>query len=106
MKKGDARSVIQEEFNDLLLTGNYAIHHVFPGNGRRKLCEKYGFLVAVRPEMHREIHDETAVGQYVSDVFRRECYEFYLEHIGTKEQFVAEFGGIPKSYWEIAEAIT
>lgn len=106
MNKKYVKSAIQDDFNDLLLTGNYVIHHVFSGSGRRKMCEKYGFLVAVRPEIHMEIHRETAVGQYINDVFRRECYEYYMKHIGTKEQFIAEFGGVPKSYWEIAEAFT
>lgn len=33
-------------------SSHVAIHHVFPGVGRRKLCEKYGFIVPLEPSLH------------------------------------------------------
>ena len=103
MKKSDLKSAIQPEFRDLILTGEYAVHHVFGGNGRRRICEKYGFLVAVRPAMHDEIHAKTAAGKYVDKVLKRQCYEYWRKSGGTDENFVSEFGPIPDRFSEIEE---
>lgn len=45
-------SVIQDDLSVCIVTGstNVAIHHIFPGKGRRKLCEKYGFVVALEQD--------------------------------------------------------
>ena len=47
-------SVLQDDLSTCFVTGstNVAIHHVFPGNGRRKKCERYGFVVALEPRYH------------------------------------------------------
>ena len=83
-------SVIQDDFSERLLTGEYAVHHIFTGVGRRKLCEKYGFVVAVRPALHAEIHAHPASG-YDAEL-RERCYHYWLEHIGTAEEFRKSFG--------------
>ena len=90
MRKSDLKSVIQPDFEDLLATGEYAVHHVFPGIGRRKKCEKYGFLVALRPELHKEVHAHPNEG--ADKVLKDACRAYWLESIGTEENFRREFG--------------
>ena len=89
MRKCDLYSVIQPDFKDLILTGEYAVHHVFPGYGRRRKCEKYGFLVALRPSLHSEVHANP--NGTVSRMLKDECKKYWLENIGTEDEFRKEF---------------
>lgn len=88
MKKSDLKSVIQPDFEDLLLTGEYAVHHVFPGRNRKK-CEKYGFLVALRPWQHEEVHRYPYGGANKS--LQKMCLDYWIKNIGTEEEFRREF---------------
>lgn len=88
MKAKDCRSVLQPEFHDLLMTGSYAVHHVFPGRNRR-ICERYGFLVALRPAAHEEAHREPDGA--LMRFWQERAHEYWLENIGTEEEFRKEF---------------
>ena len=90
MKKENLKSVIQPEFLDLLQTGEYAIHHVFPGTGRRRKCEQYGFLVALRPAVHDEVHHNPNTG--IDKILKDACYEYWIKNYGTEDEFKKEFG--------------
>ena len=89
MRREDVRSVIQPEFNDLLDTGYYCIHHVFQGVNRRK-CEKYGFLRALRPSEHDKAHESANDG--LQAIWKAQCQRYFEEHYGTREDFIREFG--------------
>ena len=89
MKKSDARSVIQPEFDDLRFSGEYALHHVFPGKNRKR-CEIYGFMVMIRPAMHDEIHKNP--NGYLDLQFKQECQTWYENNVGTRQDFINEFG--------------
>lgn len=89
MKRGDVRSVIQADFADRLATGSYALHHVFQGVNRRR-CEEYGFLVALRPAEHNEVHESANTGKALD--LKQQCQRFYEKHYGTRKQFINEFG--------------
>lgn len=90
MKKKAVNSVIQCDFMDLLLTGYYCIHHVFEGTGRRKLCEKYGFMVALRPAEHNKLHEDIACEESLA--YKQQCQQWYEENIGNRSGFILEFG--------------
>lgn len=90
MKKKDCRSVIQPQFADLLYTGYYCIHHVFEGIGRRRKCEEYGFMVAVIPKVHEQIHRHINTGEALK--YKQQCQKWYESNIGTREKFILEFG--------------
>lgn len=90
MRKEDLRSVIQPDFSDLLKTGKYAVHHVFPGTGRRRKCEKYGFLVALRPAAHEEVHRNPNTG--MDKILKDACRTYWMKNYGTEEEFKKEFG--------------
>lgn len=89
MKKEDCRSVIQYDFDKRKETGRYAVHHVFQGPYRRT-CEKYGFLVAVTPEVHNLIHKYP--NGHIDTMLKRDCQRYYETHISTRKAFIEEFG--------------
>lgn len=77
--------MIQPEFDDLIATGYYAVHHVFPGANRR-ICEKYGFLVALRPAEHDRVHRTNDA------VYKERCQRYFEEHYGSRKEFIQIFG--------------
>ena len=66
-------SVLVDDLQHCIVTGSpeVAMHHVFNGPCR-SLSDRYGFIVPLRPDWHN-----------------------MTPYIGTREQFIAEFG---KSY--------
>ena len=97
MKKKDVKSVIQSDFADRLETGYFAIHHVFQGVNRRR-CERYGFLVALRPAEHEHAHAAANEGIQLS--WKQQCQRYFEEHYGTREEFIKEFG---RNYLDVTE---
>lgn len=73
------------------------IHHVFPGTCRRKICEKYGFVVPLHPALHQwapdSVHNKPNQGLDLK--LKQDCQRYYEEHYGTREEFIKVFG---KSY--------
>ena len=93
------KSVIQNDLSTCYVTGsiNIAIHHIFPGNGRRKKCDKYGFVVALEPRLHNmsneSVHSNPNTG--LDLMLKQKAQEYFEKHYGTRTDFVREFG---KSY--------
>mgnify|MGYP001036053187 FL=1 len=89
-------SVLQGDLSTCFVTGstNVAIHHVFPGNGRRKKCERYGFVVALEPRYHNmSNYSVHAVPNEGLDLQLKQLAQKYFEaHYGTRDQFINEFG--------------
>lgn len=89
-------SVLQDDLSTCFVTGstNVAIHHVFPGNGRRKKCERYGFVVALEPRYHNmSNYSVHAVPNEGLDLQLKKLAQKYFEaHYGTRDQFINEFG--------------
>ena len=77
-----------------MYTGKYGVerHHVFSHTPQeRKLCEKYGFVAPLRPDLHPNgVHRGKHAGEIDKDL-RSRCREYYIEHYGTAEQFRQEF---------------
>ncbi len=76
------------------MTDHTERHHIFEGlQGFKKKSEKYGFVVP----LHASIHPN---GAFLRDknwkdldhYLKRKCQEYYLENIGTREQWYQEFG--------------
>ncbi len=92
-----AKSIIQDE-KVCYITGrgdSLEEHHVFYGNGNRKLSEKYGLKIYLTAEMHRGkkgIHETRELDMKI----KAEIQEKAMEHYGWDiEDFRAIFG---KSY--------
>ena len=77
-----------------MYTGRYGVerHHIFHHSRREHdLCEKYGFIAPLTPRLHPNgVNRGKEAGEIDKDLKRR-CYEYYLEHYGTEEQFREEF---------------
>lgn len=89
-------SVIQADLSVCFVTGspNVAIHHIFPGNGRRKLCEEYGFVVALEPRYHNmSSYSVHAVPNAGLDLQLKQMAQRYFErNYGGRKDFIEKFG--------------
>lgn len=92
-------SILTDDMKHCYVTGNpnVAIHHVFPGIGRRKLCEVYGFIVPLIPELHNmsseSVHNNPNTGLDLK--LKQECQRYFEAHYGSRKDFILYFG---KSY--------
>lgn len=89
-------SVLVDDLQHCIVTGSpeVAMHHVFNGPCR-SLSERYGFIVPLRPDWHNMTPYSAHTNQEFDEHLKRQAQEYYEAHIGTREQFIAEFG---KSY--------
>lgn len=93
------KSILTDDLEHCYVTGsnNVAIHHIFPGTGRRKLCEKYGFIVSLEPRLHNmsneSVHSNPNKGLDLE--LKQECQRYFEKHYGNRQEFIKEFG---KSY--------
>lgn len=92
-------SILTDDLSRCYVTGSncVAIHHVFPGVGRRSICEKYGFIVPLSPWLHNmsneSVHSNPNTGLDLK--LKQECQAYYEAHYGSRKEFVLTFG---KSY--------
>ena len=93
------KSVLTDDLQHCYVTGSstVAIHHVFPGTGRRKLCDKYGFVVPLDPALHNmssaSVHSNPNTGLDLQ--LKQECQRYFEVHYGSRQKFIEVFG---KSY--------
>lgn len=77
-----------------MYTGQWGVerHHIFSHTHKeRMLCEKYGFIAPLRPDLHPNgVHAGKDSAKIDKDLKRR-CYEYYIAHYGTEEEFRREF---------------
>lgn len=69
-------------------------HHIFGGALRNK-SEKYGFVVPLTAEIHPNgafFNSQKYDRREVDEVLKMACQMYYEEHIGTREEFLQEFG--------------
>lgn len=87
-------SIFTDDMDRCMYTGVYGVerHHIFSHTSQeRKLCEKYGFIAPLRPDLHPNgVHAGRQAGKIDRDL-RRRCYEYYIAHYGTEEDFRREF---------------
>ena len=71
-------------------------HHIF-GRSNRGRSEKYGFVIPIAYYLHEfqegSIHNNPNQGLDLK--WKRKAQEYYEANIGSREEFIAEFG---KSY--------
>ena len=88
-------SVFTDDMDHCLFTGKYGVerHHIFSHTpNERKLCEKYGFIAPLTPRLHPNGVHRGKGAKEVDKKLRIMCQEYYEKHIGTREQFMLEFG--------------
>lgn len=92
-------SIFTDDMDHCIFTGSPYVerHHVFPGVANRKKCEKYGFIVPLRYDLHpngtRFVQSEE--NKKIDGYLRRKCQIWYEDNIGSRDDFRKEFG---KSY--------
>lgn len=88
-----AKSIIFYDMSCCCVCGNpYAEeHHVFEGTANRRISEKYHLTIPLCAEHHRGtkgIHSNKEMALH----FKRKAQAIYEAQIGTREQFIKEFG--------------
>ncbi|MFQ7508782.1 phosphoenolpyruvate carboxykinase [Anaerobutyricum hallii] len=87
-------SIFTDDMDHCMYTGWYGVerHHIFSHtSNERDLCEDYGFIAPLRPDLHPNgVHRGKDAGKIDKDL-RKRCKAYYLEHYGTEEQFRQEF---------------
>ncbi len=88
-------SVLTDDMDHCMFTGTAPVerHHVFGGSREKKeLCEKYGFIAPLRPDLHPNGALAGKDAMKVDEVLKQRCQRFYEEHYGDREEFRKEFG--------------
>lgn len=86
-------SAFTDNMDCCIFTGSYNVerHHIF-GGVNRKISEKYGFVVPLRPDYHPNgVHFDRRNGN-VDIKLKEMAQKYYEDHIGTRERFRKEFG--------------
>lgn len=88
-------TVIHTDLDTCMFTGSYDIerHHVF-GASNKKRSEKYGFIAPLRRDLHPNgvFFKRTFKNMLIDGKLKMMCQMHYEENIGTREEFLAEFG--------------
>lgn len=91
-------SIFTDHLEECYITKQRAaeVHHIFPGS-RRRICEKYGFVVPLHPMLHQwgpdSVHMKPNKGLDLR--LKQDCQRYFEKHYGTREEFIKEYG---KSY--------
>lgn len=73
-------------------TADIHIHHVFGGASNNKAnSEKYHFLIPLRADWHDMADYGIHFNRELDLKIKRYCQDYWLEHYGTKEEFIAVF---------------
>lgn len=92
------KSILTDDMDHCMFTGSPIVerHHVF-GGSRKKNSEKYGFMAPLFPELHPNgvFFKATEENKKIDLILKTRCQKWYEENIGTREEFIQEFG---KSY--------
>lgn len=87
-------SVFTEDMDVCMFTGAYGVerHHIFSHTHQeRMLCEKYGFIAPLRPDLHPNGVHASKEAQEVDIKLKQMAQEYFEAHIGTREEFIKLF---------------
>lgn len=89
------KSVLTDDMQRCILTNSTQIHihHIFRGS-RRKLSEKYGYIVPIRYDLHEfgkdSIHENPNKG--IDLMLKQRAQRHFEEYHGTRQEFIEIFG--------------
>ena len=89
------KSVFTSDMDHCYYTGlpEPHIHHIFYGS-RRKISEKYGFVIPLAPYLHEfskgSVHENPNNGLDLR--LKQKAQKYYEEHIGDRDEFREIFG--------------
>ena len=90
-------SIFTDDLNQCYVTGdvrNVHLHHIFGGSNKAN-SEQYGFLVPLRADWHDMSDYGIHFDPEMNLQYKRKCQEYWLNHYGTKKEFIAKF----KKWW-------
>lgn len=66
-------------------------HHIF-GGANKSFSEKYDFIIPLRPDIHPNGASFNPPEEYkdIDTRLKDMARAYYIEHIGTEEEFIAE----------------
>ena len=89
------KSVFTSDMDHCYYTGlpEPHIHHIFPGS-RRRLSEKYGFVIPLAPYLHvcakGSVHENPNHGLDLQ--LKQKAQRYFEENIGDRDEFRKIFG--------------
>ena len=89
-----SQSIISNEPECLVCgtTLNLHRHHIFPGNGRRQLSEKYGCWCYLCARHHNMSNAGVHFNKELDMKLRRQCQKAWETRYGSTEAFMRLFG--------------
>lgn len=86
-------SIFTDDMDHCYFTGSADIerHHVF-GGFNRKRSERYGFIIPLRKDLHPNGVFAGKRAKELDIYMKQECQKWYEKNVGTREDFIAEFG--------------
>lgn len=88
-----AKSIIQDEKACYVTscTQGLDLHHCLHGPNRKK-ADKLGLTVWLRHDVHMALHDRRGAFRTLDDDLKKVAQKAYEEKIGTREDFLRDFG--------------
>ena len=89
-------SIFTKDLNRCLITGSAKpehdihVHHIF-GAANKANSEKYHFLMPLRADWHDMADYGIHFNEALDLRYKRKCQEYWLQHYGTKEEFIEIF---------------
>lgn len=86
-------SVFTDDMDHCYFTGTAPVerHHIFGGKNRNQ-SEKYGFVIPLSPHLHPNGVSASKNAKDIDLYLKKMAQEYYEKNIGTKEEFIKEFG--------------
>lgn len=87
-------SVFTDDMDSCIFTGSTCVerHHIF-GSSNRKLSEKYGFVVPLRPDLHPNgANANPKYRKQIDDHLKQMAQEYFESNYGSREEFRRLFG--------------
>lgn len=90
-------SILTDDMDHCYYTGSNVVerHHVFYGMGgeKKKLCEEYGYVVPLRPDLHPNGVYATEYARTEIDMdLKQKCQRNFETKHGGREKFMDLFG--------------
>lgn len=92
------KSIFTDDLKTCIITGSRKddgfdihVHHIF-GAANKANSEKYHFLIPLRADWHDMANYGIHFNRELDLKYKRMCQDYWLEHYGTKEEFISVFG--------------
>ena len=72
-------------------TLNLHKHHIYEGNGRRQVSEKYGCWVYLCARHHNMSDESVHFNRKLDLVLKEKCQEAWEARFGTRDEFIKKF---------------